>query len=180
MNSFSWKTRSYFASRTSRRQNQEVWLTRALFMYDNPWKAVKNFHFRRQWWQQTTSNHNYNTSDGSIERGLQELSQTCQTRARATSPGHWSGHASCTSVVSKPVSSTSRETAPKWRVTIFNFRRAKEKRLKKDAGRARWGEYFKTLKGCDVKSNDSDRDSEIDLEFNHCKLRICKVTIGPH
>ena len=50
-------------------------------------------------------------------------------------------------------------------------RRAKEKRLTKDAGRSRWGEYFKTLKGSDtVKSNDSDRDSEIDLDFAPCEL----------
>ena len=49
----------------------------------------------------------------------------------------------------------------------FSFRRAKEKRLKKDAGRARWGEYFKALKGSEVKSNDSD--SEIDLEYTNCK-----------
>ena len=48
-----------------------------------------------------------------------------------------------------------------------SFRRAKEKRLKKDAGRARWGEYFKALKGSEVKSNDSD--SEIDLEYTNCK-----------
>ncbi len=29
---------------------------------------------------------------------------------------------------------------------IFLSRRAKEKRLKKDAGRARWGQYFRGLK----------------------------------
>ena len=53
-------------------------------------------------------------------------------------------------------------------------RRAKEKRLTKDAGRSRWGEYFKSLKGSGAgeaaKSNDSDRESEIDLDFAPCEL----------
>ena len=52
-------------------------------------------------------------------------------------------------------------------------RRAKEKRLKKDAGRARWGQYFRGLKpnssspihGGD--KHDSDRESELD--YNQCK-----------
>jgi LIM homeobox protein 3/4 len=55
-------------------------------------------------------------------------------------------------------------------------RRAKEKRLKKDAGRARWGQYFRSLKSCKspcpmgiVKRPDSDRDSELELDYNHCK-----------
>lgn len=29
----------------------------------------------------------------------------------------------------------------------MNFRRAKEKRLKKDAGRTRWSQYFRSMKG---------------------------------
>lgn len=29
----------------------------------------------------------------------------------------------------------------------FIFRRAKEKRLKKDAGRTRWSQYFRSMKG---------------------------------
>ena len=58
----------------------------------------------------------------------------------------------------------------------FRCRRAKEKRLTKDAGRSRWGEYFKSLKGTSgggeagAKSNDSDRESEIDLDFAPCEL----------
>ena len=58
---------------------------------------------------------------------------------------------------------------PFMRTCRLPSRRAKEKRLKKDAGRARWGEYFKTLKGSEAKSNDSDRESEIDLDFAHGK-----------
>lgn len=30
---------------------------------------------------------------------------------------------------------------------IIIFRRAKEKRLKKDAGRTRWSQYFRSMKG---------------------------------
>ncbi|GFG35980.1 hypothetical protein Cfor_03563, partial [Coptotermes formosanus] len=36
----------------------------------------------------------------------------------------------------------------------FQNRRAKEKRLKKDAGRTRWSQYFRSMKG-DLNSNDS-------------------------
>ncbi len=63
-------------------------------------------------------------------------------------------------------------------------RRAKEKRLKKDAGRARWGQYFRGLKGSSSSSpsrdkrgagagananNDSDHESENEQDFNSCK-----------
>lgn len=53
------------------------------------------------------------------------------------------------------------------------FRRAKEKRLKKDAGRSRWGQYFRSMKpgsggrsGKDRGSRDTDDkgDSEVDLD----------------
>ena len=63
-----------------------------------------------------------------------------------------------------------------YRKNLINFRRAKEKRLKKDAGRARWGQYFRSLKSstspCPMggdKRVDSDRDSELELDYNHCK-----------
>ena len=67
-----------------------------------------------------------------------------------------------------------------------NNRRAKEKRLKKDAGRARWGQYFRGLKSstspCPMggdKRVDSDRDSELELDYNHCKLLLLmKKAIG--
>ena len=71
----------------------------------------------------------------------------------------------------------------------FQNRRAKEKRLKKDAGRARWGQYFRGLKGSSSGHDDSppresgsgkkgsggggdtsDHDSELDLEFNQCEF----------
>ncbi|CAB4069936.1 ACTR2 [Lepeophtheirus salmonis] len=52
----------------------------------------------------------------------------------------------------------------------FQNRRAKEKkRLKKDAGRARWGQYFQGLKPSSsppLDKRDSDRDSELDLDYN--------------
>ena len=86
----------------------------------------------------------------------------------------------------------------------FQNRRAKEKRLKKDAGRARWGQYFRGLKatspddggqgggGCqDSNGNgsggdrgrggnaaggaggaDSDRDSELELDYNNCEYNL--------
>ena len=53
----------------------------------------------------------------------------------------------------------------------FQNRRAKEKRLKKDAGRARWGQYFRGLKPTSPcqggERRDSDRDSELELDYNH-------------
>ncbi len=66
------------------------------------------------------------------------------------------------------------------------IRRAKEKRLKKDAGRARWGQYFRGLKpatsptGGGGGSNsdkhggagvDSDHESELDMDYNQCKIK---------
>lgn len=58
----------------------------------------------------------------------------------------------------------------------FQNRRAKEKRLKKDAGRARWGQYFRGLKGPlspgrDKRAGtDSDRDSELELDYTQCAM----------
>merc|ERR1719220_1565236 len=58
----------------------------------------------------------------------------------------------------------------------FQNRRAKEKRLKKDAGRARWGQYFRGLKGPlspgreKRAGTDSDRDSELELEYAQCAM----------
>ncbi|KAB7499161.1 LIM/homeobox protein Lhx3, partial [Armadillidium nasatum] len=48
----------------------------------------------------------------------------------------------------------------------FQNRRAKEKRLKKDAGRTRWGQYFRSMKsGSREKRRDDDKtDSELDLD----------------
>jgi hypothetical protein len=57
------------------------------------------------------------------------------------------------------------------KLKIIFFRRAKEKRLKKDAGRARWGQYFRGLKPNSSSplqdKHDSDRESELD--YNQCK-----------
>ena len=70
------------------------------------------------------------------------------------------------------------------RMVFFQNRRAKEKRLKKDAGRARWGQYFRTgLKSSSPvqgsagggggnggeRGRDSDRDSELELDYNNRK-----------
>jgi len=58
----------------------------------------------------------------------------------------------------------------------FQNRRAKEKRLKKDAGRARWGQYFRGLKGPlspgreKRAGTDSDRDSELELDYAQCAM----------
>jgi hypothetical protein len=77
-------------------------------------------------------------------------------------------------------------------VCVLSSRRAKEKRLKKDAGRARWGQYFRGLKPSsasptrgssaergsgDMASGEisggdgrrgNDSDSEVDMDFNSC------------
>lgn len=52
-----------------------------------------------------------------------------------------------------------------------NFRRAKEKRLKKDAGRTRWSQYFRSMKGGSSPRHDKllDKDEmKVDLDsFSH-------------
>ena len=75
----------------------------------------------------------------------------------------------------------------------FQNRRAKEKRLKKDAGRTRWGQYFRGLKPSssptpsggtingDKQRGDSDRESELELDYTQCKclpkyLPTCLLT----
>uniref|UniRef100_H2LQR5 LIM/homeobox protein Lhx3 n=1 Tax=Oryzias latipes TaxID=8090 RepID=H2LQR5_ORYLA len=52
----------------------------------------------------------------------------------------------------------SSETGLDMRVVQFQNRRAKEKRLKKDAGRQRWGQYFRNMKRSRGSSK-SDKDS---------------------
>lgn len=54
----------------------------------------------------------------------------------------------------KTISSSSSLTLQVW----FQNRRAKEKRLKKDAGRQRWGQYFRNMKRSRGSSK-SDKDS---------------------
>ncbi|KAK8751097.1 hypothetical protein OTU49_013006, partial [Cherax quadricarinatus] len=48
----------------------------------------------------------------------------------------------------------------------FQNRRAKEKRLKKDAGRTRWGQYFRSMKnGSREKRRDDDKsDPDLDMD----------------
>ena len=56
----------------------------------------------------------------------------------------------------------------------FQNRRAKEKRLKKDAGRTRWGQYFRGLKAAGTSPTRSggsgdkqaESESELDLDYN--------------
>lgn len=58
----------------------------------------------------------------------------------------------------------------------FLTRRAKEKRLKKDAGRTRWSQYFRSMKGGTSPRLDKllDKDElKVDLDsFSHGKFRI--------
>ncbi len=71
----------------------------------------------------------------------------------------------------------------------FQNRRAKEKRLKKDAGRARWGQYFRGLKpatspsrsggtpsGDKARGADSDRESELELDYGQCEYNNLQFT----
>lgn len=51
-------------------------------------------------------------------------------------------------------------------------RRAKEKRLKKDAGRTRWSQYFRSMKGGGSPRHDKllDKDElkvDLDSNFSH-------------
>ena len=55
----------------------------------------------------------------------------------------------------------------------FQNRRAKEKRLKKDAGRTRWGQYFRGLKAATSPTRSggsgdkqAESESELDLDYN--------------
>lgn len=53
----------------------------------------------------------------------------------------------------------------------FACRRAKEKRLKKDAGRTRWSQYFRSVKGVSSPRHDKMADDELkvdmDSNFSH-------------
>lgn len=56
-------------------------------------------------------------------------------------------------------------------VKVNLYRRAKEKRLKKDAGRTRWSQYFRSMKGGSSPRHDKllDKDDmKVDLDsFSH-------------
>nr|CAD7460916.1 unnamed protein product [Timema tahoe] len=66
-------------------------------------------------------------------------------------------------------------------------RRAKEKRLKKDAGRTRWSQYFRSMKGGSSPRHDKmhDKDDKLDLESNYshthgeCPWRAVLVSFLP-
>lgn len=60
------------------------------------------------------------------------------------------------------------------------FRRAKEKRLKKDAGRTRWSQYFRSMKGGSSPRHDKllDKDDmKVDLDSfsHHGKTQLVNV-----
>ncbi|KAG8248752.1 LIM/homeobox protein Lhx3 [Homalodisca vitripennis] len=46
------------------------------------------------------------------------------------------------------------------------YRRAKEKRLKKDAGRTRWSQYFRSMKGGGSPRHDPKDELKVDLDSN--------------
>ncbi|XP_054283653.1 LIM/homeobox protein Lhx3 isoform X2 [Macrosteles quadrilineatus] len=48
----------------------------------------------------------------------------------------------------------------------FQNRRAKEKRLKKDAGRTRWSQYFRSMKGGGSPRHDPKDELKVDLDSN--------------
>ncbi|XP_075213662.1 lim3 homeobox protein [Lycorma delicatula] len=48
----------------------------------------------------------------------------------------------------------------------FQNRRAKEKRLKKDAGRTRWSQYFRSMKGSGSPRHDPKDELKVDLDSN--------------
>ena len=70
---------------------------------------------------------------------------------------------------------------------IVHYRRAKEKRLKKDAGRTRWSQYFRNIKSGSSGSHSPRHDKlidkddlKIDLDSSfgqHGKIRSIKKTI---
>lgn len=74
----------------------------------------------------------------------------------------------------------------------FQNRRAKEKRLKKDAGRQRWGQYFRNMKrsrGTSKSDKDSiqeegpDSDAEVSFtgRFPRFQPGLCRVrSVPPH
>ncbi|MPC61272.1 LIM/homeobox protein Lhx3 [Portunus trituberculatus] len=57
--------------------------------------------------------------------------------------------------------------------SLVFVRRAKEKRLKKDAGRTRWGQYFRSMKagvrGDKRRGGDDDKsDADLDADSRKC------------
>ena len=60
-------------------------------------------------------------------------------------------------------------TGFRWMLRVEScFRRAKEKRLKKDAGRTRWSQYFRSMKGGSSPRHEKlhDKEDKMDLESN--------------
>ena len=60
-------------------------------------------------------------------------------------------------------------TGFRWMLRFVScFRRAKEKRLKKDAGRTRWSQYFRSMKGSSSPRHEKlhDKEDKMDLESN--------------
>lgn len=74
-------------------------------------------------------------------------------------------------MVSKQVSNLFLEKKHTYLQFIQILRRAKEKRLKKDAGRTRWSQYFRSMKGGSSPRHDKllDKDElKVDLDsYSH-------------
>ena len=74
-----------------------------------------------------------------VEERVQDITEAGTARERTARHRHWPWHESCSSLVSEQVVSHLISSVD----GCNGDRRAKEKRLKKDAGRARWGQYFR-------------------------------------
>lgn len=115
---------------------------------------------------QAAAHDHHGQAAGDAEERLQHVAQARAPRARAALLRDRPGHArragqrpAAPEGSPPPIGPQTRGRSPTPAPQVwFQNRRAKEKRLKKDAGRQRWGQYFRNMKRARGGSK-SDKDS---------------------
>lgn len=168
------------------------------------WPASPSVPRRSRGHSQATAHDHHRQAAGDTEERLQHFAQAGAPRAGAAllrdRPGHarGAGQRSAASPTPLPGPQERRATcvprAAGRPLTIptpqvwFQNRRAKEKRLKKDAGRQRWGQYFRNMKrsrGSSKSDKDSiqegqDSDAEVSFTGKPSALTSCGLGFSPH
>ena len=107
-----------------------------------------------------------------VEERVQDITEAGTARERTARHRHWPWHESCSSLVSEQVVSHLISSVD----GCNGDRRAKEKRLKKDAGRARWGQYFRWDQRSKIMS--THIDNWLGLFFQNQIISHCLIWKG--
>lgn len=159
------------------------------------WPASPFVPRRSRGHSQAAAHHHHRQAAGDPEERLQHFAQAGAPRARAAllrdRPRHARGAGQRSAAAPAPEGARApREAGQPLTIPTpqvwFQNRRAKEKRLKKDAGRQRWGQYFRNMKrsrGSSKSDKDSiqeGQDSDAEVSFTGKLVALTRAGLRAH